>query len=1181
MHIRHLVLASVSCLALTPIVIAADHLGLIVEPCCNNKAVKERLDTSHIAKRSWARHNNNVVRKPADNVERPDILAAKEGDETLSNEDRLADLMMHAADISLRFNAKVAERALGKMSHVDKQGVLHILPYSNYPSFIRDYSVVLVDQNGRPVKGTTAFSQGVSETKDKAFAFDLSQLVAEGLPHAGYRIRAYGNNDVFDETEIFAFPEATDDPKKQSSYTGYGINHLEKSRIEVSGGTITVEGSGVKPNSMVEVLGSHIPADARGNFAAELVVPNGRTVVEIRYADKTDKERYYVRPVTIKENDVFFFAVGDLTYGQNDFAGPLSVQSANPDEFEEEYLHGRAAFYLKGKVLGKYLLTAMADTGEGKLDDIFKEFDEKDPRALIRRIDADRYYPVYGDDSSIEETAPTQGKMYAKIARGTSYAMWGSFETGILHDDFSHINRSLYGAKLHYEAKDTTAYGEAQTVVTGFVADPGTFATRDEFRGTGGSVYFLNYQDITVGSEKVRMEIRDRHSGIVRYVRDLVYGQDYDVDYLQGRILLHEVLPSTASDGDVISTSGAEYGDPIIMVVDYETTPVGTSIDDNHIAGGSAQTWLNDHVLVGATASHENVKGGINNTLYSANATLRHTPQTYIKGSYTISEGNSGELRQSIDGGYNNAAQAVVSGADEAKGYLFEAAVDFSDLNGAMAGNATAYMRHREAGFAAQGYATATDIDQYGGAVLLGKEKGFSATLEADIIESGNTHKAERYLGELGYTADHAFGKVGLGLEKDNSGKELTNIGGRVGVSFNAGNSAYVFGQYTIDSKGNISDNHRVGVGGNIHVTDNVALGGEVAINQENDMTARVSLDYEYDAHSDYYLAYDLSSDKNNFGSGFDGLIGNTTSTSGALVVGGRKRYGSNLSVYGEEKLHHGNGNDGLTHTYGVDFTPWSDVTVGANIEVGEVNNIKRDAYSATIGYGTQDTHISLAGEYRKEEDAGNFEREVYVARANLRNEINDEFTLIGRGNLAFSDNNSTIDEGEFAEAAIGVAYRPKDNDRLNLLGKYTYHYDLATQPQIDSETAADYRQKVHIASIDATLDVTDHLTLGGKYGYKKGEVDFGSGWIDTSTHLGVLRADVHVVHNWDAMLEGRMLHQEESDTTRLGALAGLYRHMNDKIKLGGGYSWSEFDDDITNVNLNNEGWFVNLHSKF
>ena len=105
-----------------------------------------------------------------------------------------------------------------------------------------------------------------------------------------------------------------------------------------------------------------------------------------------------------------------------------------------------------------------------------------------------------------------------------------------------------------------------------FAAQPGTVAGRDEFRGTGGSLYFLHNQDILTGSERVRIEMRDKDSGLVTGVVNLRPSIDYDVDYLQGRILLSEPLSSTGDD-NLLVRSGGTSGEEAYLVVRYEYSP--------------------------------------------------------------------------------------------------------------------------------------------------------------------------------------------------------------------------------------------------------------------------------------------------------------------------------------------------------------------------------------------------------------------------------------------------------------------------------------------------------------------------------------------------------------------------------------------------------------------------------
>ncbi|MBL6773698.1 MAG: hypothetical protein ISQ28_10975, partial [Alphaproteobacteria bacterium] len=75
-------------------------------------------------------------------------------------------------------------------------------------------------------------------------------------------------------------------------------------------------------------------------------------------------------------------------------------------------------------------------------------------------------------------------------------------------------------------------------------------------------------------------------------------------------------------------------------------------------------------------------------------------------------------------------------------------------------------------------------------------------------------------------------------------------------------------------------------------------------------------------------------------------------------------------------------------------------------------------------------------------------------------------------------------------------------------------------------------------------------------------------------------------VKNWDALLEGRLMYQGNVGNSgqhaiRYGALAAVYRHMGDNLKVGGGYNFGSFDDDLTNVSFDKHGLFLNAVAKF
>ena len=94
----------------------------------------------------------------------------------------------------------------------------------------------------------------------------------------------------------------------------------------------------------------------------------------------------------------------------------------------------------------------------------------KSPDSVFRPIDPDYYYPTLGDDSTVEETAPTMGKFYVKLRNGRNYGMWGNFNINYTDNNLAHVDRNLYGANVHYENNWITDFGEKRFALDVFAA---------------------------------------------------------------------------------------------------------------------------------------------------------------------------------------------------------------------------------------------------------------------------------------------------------------------------------------------------------------------------------------------------------------------------------------------------------------------------------------------------------------------------------------------------------------------------------------------------------------------------------------------------------------------------------------------------------------------------------------
>ncbi|MBT8136854.1 MAG: DUF11 domain-containing protein, partial [Gammaproteobacteria bacterium] len=323
----------------------------------------------------------------------------------------------------------------------------------------------------------------------------------------------------------------------------YGRSDLRVQRIPVNGSRVRINGQDINGNMALRINGDPVPLDTAGKYAVEYLVPVGKHDFDVELLDSagvvSDRRRL---PVEVSGKHIFLVALADLTLSDNSVSGSIEPLAAD-DRYDDDFLvEGRLAFYLKGKVKGKYLITAQLDTTEEEIGDMFSNLFDKDPRSVFRRLDPDRYYPVYGDDSTTISDTDTQGRFYFRADWDRSSATWGNFHTGFTGNEFAQYNRSLYGASYRHESLAITAKGEAKREVQGFVSEAQTAFGHSEFIGTGGSLYYLRHQDILPGSEKAWIEVRDRDNERVREVITLQRGLDYEVDEIQGRIILSRPL---------------------------------------------------------------------------------------------------------------------------------------------------------------------------------------------------------------------------------------------------------------------------------------------------------------------------------------------------------------------------------------------------------------------------------------------------------------------------------------------------------------------------------------------------------------------------------------------------------------------------------------------------------------
>ena len=1118
----------------------------------------------------------------------------------------------------------------------------------------------------------------------------------------GYLLRVYDGKGRFDETALkgLSLLDRADahlqDRADRDNLSGYGESSLKVKNIAASGGSVTISGERVQPGETVTAMGVTVPVDEHGKFVFRQILPAGPHKVVVAVTEPDGRIASFERNLSIADKDWFYVAVADLTAGKGRTSGPAPIVTTDTEHYDKKAtFDGRLAFYLKGKILGKYLLTASADTREQPIKNLFSNFDSKDPAYLLRRIDPNRYYPVYGDDSTSVDDAPTQGKFFVRVEHDSAHIMWGDFQTAWTGTELTQYSRGLYGADLVWNSKATTEHGERRATLEAFAAEPGTLQSREEFRGTGGSLFYLRRQDVTQGSERLWAEVRGKDSGVVLSRTLLAPSQDYEINYLQGRVTLTSPLPLVADSSGLVQTSSLN-GDPVYLVATYEYVP-GLARVQGSTLGARATFWANDHARLGATYYHQG-DGGVNQDLQGLDVLLRYKPGTWLKAEAARSDGVGVAALTSISGGFDftqNQSPNIAANA-----YRVDAAADLSELSGALRGRITAYAQQRERGFSGPGLATpgGESLKQAGVAAVVPLSKRAELAVKSDALTSPSLRNDSEELA-LRVKLNAEWG-VSAGVRRDNHDNRPLAGGGLVDASpllsrngsrtdaivrvdyrplaalqdptavptgaptanatepayltsggiatFDAAGPAgslvpaalsgtggvvnlvsdptaaagiaaarleglsykpwnvYGYAQQTLSRSGSRNSNDRGGVGGGWQVSSRLRLGAE-ASGGDGGWGGKLAADYSLDDRSNLYLTYARETEAPD-----QSYAGRQA----VLTAGGRTRLSEQLSLFAESRQASGEGPHSLTHGFGVDFAPAQHWTTGVRLETGRVSDrlagdLRRDAVSLNLGYRDGPLKLLTAIEYRDDQTTslgsvggtcdssalptlnpcvsagGQTRRHTVLFKSSGQYQLDPAWRLLGVLNLSRSSSSQgAFYDGDYTEAVLGAAYRPVDNDRWNTLFKYTYFYNLPSSGQVGSfsNSRLDFTQRSHVLNVDTIYDLTKWLSVGAKYGLRVGELRdsrVGGPWFDSRAQLFVVRGDLHFVREWDAVLEFRRLSVTQAQDARSGVLAALYRHLGDNGKIGVGYNFTDFSDDLTNLDYRSRGVFINAIAEF
>jgi uncharacterized repeat protein (TIGR01451 family) len=1163
--------------------------------------------------------------------------------------------------------------------------------FTNYSLFIKKWKLEILDEDTKKVVKTF---KGTSSTLNEPILWDGKDKYGYWLNPGHkfvYVLKVTGKDGRQDVTKERKFvvrnqrpiasnqrPEEIKKEKLKWIEQESKVNNLDKQTIRIKGETIRVIGSGYQSVKVLKdgkVQAEISSVESKGLIAKdlledknarkaqepqskiEIILPGGEYEVEVssepvshlsqltarsRLSESASKQRLerippksYSQHIQVGDDYLFFVAMGDAKAGYIVTRGNIEPVQ-HDDKFRQGFWsEGKLAYYLKGKIKGKYLITSSLDT-------------ERDKKELFRNLDPDKYYPVYGDASTINYDATnTQGLLYLLIEWDRSSILWGNYDTAFTDTEFAQFSRTLYGGKVHLESVSATRFGEPRTKLIVFRARAQQRAAHNEFVSTGGSLFYLKHRDIIEGSEKVKIEVRDKITGLVLVTNEMQEGFDYEIDYSNGRLTFWQPV-SFIVESDSIISSNLLDGNPIYVVVDYEYETKDKY--DEGIYGGRLEQSLTDYLRVGGTYVKEEQLDK-NYTLSGADTVIHLGKSITVSAEFAESESEEVGSFISTDGGLSF-TELPTGDLDKGTAYGLKGEAHLFDRLGL-----TSYYKKIEKGFSS----TSTTSQQ--GKELMGAGATFDITSKTrlkvthdiqKLIDDGNpqtrlqvgaqktetssvqiTHQMEKLklTGEyrhqevteekeefksetnteeetIALKADYkATDKVTLSLEQQATLKGTPNHQTSVGVNAELNKHLSVRAKETVGTQGTATS-----VGATVNVKDRLSLMSDYTrtnyksgeIGNTASLSGKAKVDDKTEMHTTFAVTDTSKGGKTQsitFGGkrklkdGLDLTVNRTYAKSRNNLTQAntfglvREKAGKRLEATFTEQRAISDTEVSNTNIFGLSGDINDKWALQGSFERGKVQNhdgTRATRNAAVLGASFVDKdrrtgEVRLKASTKLElrlDDGQNDKRQFLVYNA-VEGKINPDTTLFVKAHFS-QTKNTTLDatEAQYKELVTGVAYRPVNFDRLNLLAKYTYLEDDFPSTQSDFKDIE--KEKAHVLAGEAVYDLTDKWQVSEKLAYKIAEEKVtGFEFTKTSTWLWINRLSYNLYQDWQVIGEYRVLTQKQAEDQKHGALVEVARKLGDFIQVGAGYNFTDFNDDLTSLDYTVHGPFIRITGKF
>jgi len=1071
---------------------------------------------------------------------------------------------------------------------------------NNYGKFIKKWTVEVRDPMGQPV--WTGYGVGAPPPEVVWSGITESGLLIKpGIYSYQLKVRDAKNQEDWTALKFFEVMTKLD-PKAKPNYhpeiPPIGDFNLFKDGKQsiplVAKPVVRVQGK-TQPKNTIKINDTPVAVDGTsGMFQKEFFVEPGEYDVAISATTPEGETTSFNKKIKVKDSTFFMVALGEEQLGMNMASGAMEAAESDVyrDGFREE---GRMSFFLKGKLKGKFLVKAKYDTSDKR-------------SSLFTNLNPNDYYPIYGDNSTRDyQAVDTAQRLFILVEMDRSYAQWGSFKTGFTDTELAAYSRTLSGLKVNFDTVSSTVYGDPKRGFKVFYAEADHRADHNELYATGGSLFYTRNRNIIEGSEKIRVEIRDKIQNMTVTSYDLQEGLDYEINYEEGRIFLSRPLSSVAA-ADTLGSVDILDGSPVYLIVDYEyrQTSTETSVPNQGIRG---YTWMGDHVRIGATGVTEKRVGG-DYDMVGVDGMLKFGRNTKLTAEYARTIGQQMENSISYDGGISYADLTSLHGrhtSPQEDAYLIRGSSEpvknletTGYVQGINPGFSNGYMRDQE-GFEKYGVAARYKFtDSLAFRYRFDHSAVLSQLLPLDVtgtdapFETLETQTAQivyddgQYLAEMEYQRRNLDSVDTIGnLTPDvvNQIPFKNGVSGKLGYHINERLLPYVKVQTAIGGK----NDQQFGGGVRYELLNNLFAYLEEMIGPLGDSTY---FGFERQ-HTNGARSYaNIRS--------IDRGIGDKTL---ATAIGNSFALTEKSRMYSEREYSSYQGNDGFADILGYEGKVGDHWDYGAKYERRHLQNASTrlidqaasESLARTNDFNTAGVSLAYAKdkklrartywELRRDTDAPKIGQ--IVTRNSLQYQINEDLSFLSYFNYGDSRQNDPNNTSAlFVECSSGFAYRPVKNDKLNLLGRYTYLRDLGADQQYDNTFDNGFQtdSSAHILATDIGYDVNRYFGLVEKLAFKRSTVFTSVGdTVAVNSFLTANRINFHVTRKWDLALEYRILMQSYAlDTLKQGALVEVDREFYEYVRLGVGYNFTDFSDDLRDTNsFKSHGPFVRMTGKF